>query len=104
MIMFSVPQSSATDTSGTRFNRVRVGLGQNYSNMQESLWYPPATVGNSGATVTPYDSNNIEVPRAMGGTCYADAADAGLQPVQREHHAAHLQQRAAARRRRWQRP
>ena len=39
--------------------------------MIESLWYPPATVGNSQATVTPYDSNNLEVPRAVGGTCYA---------------------------------
>ena len=29
--------------------------------------------GNSSATVTPYDSNNLEVPRAMGGTCYAMA-------------------------------
>ncbi len=71
LMMFSVPQSSSTDTSGSRFNRVRVGLGQNYSNMQDSLWYPPATVGNSSATVTPYDSDNIEVPRATGGTCYA---------------------------------
>jgi Flp pilus assembly protein TadG len=71
MIFFSVPQSSATDTSGTRFNRVRVALGQNYTNLVESLWYPPATLGNSSATVTPYDSNNLEVPRAMGGTCYA---------------------------------
>jgi Flp pilus assembly protein TadG len=69
--MFSVPQSASTDTSGTRFNRVRVGLSQNYSNMQDSLWYPPATVGNPSATVTPYDANNLEVPRAMGGTCYA---------------------------------
>ncbi len=49
------------------------GLSQNYSNMSDSLWYPPATVGNSSATVTPYDSNNIEVPRAEGGTCYAYA-------------------------------
>ena len=71
LMMFSVPQSSSTDTSGTRFNRVRVGLSQNYSNMQDSLWYPPATVGNSSATVTPYDSDNIEVPRATGGTCYS---------------------------------
>ena len=73
MIFFSVPQSSATDTSGTRFNRVRVALGQNYTNLVESLWYPPATLGNSSATVTPYDANNLEVPRAMGGTCYAMA-------------------------------
>ena len=30
-------------------------------------------MGNSTATVTPYDANNLEVPRAMGGTCYAMA-------------------------------
>jgi Flp pilus assembly protein TadG len=71
LVMFSVPKSSAGDTSGTRFNGARVGLGQNYTNMVESLWYPPATVGNSNATVTPYDANNLEVPRAFGGTCYA---------------------------------
>ena len=72
LIMFCVPQSSATDTSGTRFNRVRVPLGQNYQALSESLWYPPATVcQGSTTTVTPYDANNLEVPRAMGGTCYA---------------------------------
>jgi Flp pilus assembly protein TadG len=71
LIYFSTPASTSTDTAGNRFNRVRVGLGQNFSNMEDSLWYPPATVGNSSATVTPYDSNNIEVPRAQGGTCYA---------------------------------
>lgn len=71
LIMFSVPKSSATDTSGVRFNGARVGLGQNYTNLIESLWYPPSTVGNSNATVTPYDTNNLEVPRAFGGTCYA---------------------------------
>ena len=71
LTMFSVPQSSASDTSGTRFNRVRSGLSQNFANMQNSLWYPPGTVIGSQTTVTPYDSNNLEVPRAMGGTCYA---------------------------------
>jgi Flp pilus assembly protein TadG len=71
MIMFSTPLTSSSDTSASRFNRVRVGLGQNQTNLQESLWYPPATLGNPNATVTPYDSNNLEVPRAMGGTCYA---------------------------------
>jgi hypothetical protein len=70
MIMFSVPRNSANDVSDDRFNRVRVALGQNFTNLQQSLWYPPSTVGTSN-TVTPYDSNNIEVPRAMGGTCYA---------------------------------
>lgn len=71
LIFFSTPCSYSGETDDTRFNRVRVGLSQNYSNMIDSLWYPPATVGNSSATVTPYDSNNIEVPRATGGTCYA---------------------------------
>jgi hypothetical protein len=71
LMMFSVPKNSANDSSGTRFNGARVGLGQNYTNLIESLWYPPATVGNSSATVTPYDTNNLEVPRAFGGTCYA---------------------------------
>lgn len=71
LIMFSVPKTSSNDTGGTRFNGARVALGQNYPNMIDSLWYPPATVGNSGATVTPYDANNLEVPRAFGGTCYA---------------------------------
>ena len=50
---------------------MRVGLSHDYPNMHDSLWYPPATVGNASATVTPYDCNNLEVPRAMGGTCYA---------------------------------
>ena len=69
MAMFSVPDESANDTG--RFNRVRVGLSRDYSSMQDSLWYPPATIGNASATVRPYDSNNLEVPRAYGGTCYA---------------------------------
>jgi hypothetical protein len=71
LMMFSVPNTSANDTN--RFNRVRVGLSRDYPSMQDSLWYPPATIGNSSATVRPYDANNLEVPRAMGGTCYSMA-------------------------------
>lgn len=71
MIMFSVPNGSANDANGRRFNRVRVPLGRDYASMQEYLWYPPSTVGNANATVRPFDANNIEVPRAMGGTCYS---------------------------------
>ncbi len=71
LIFFSTPRSYSGENDDRRFNRVRVGLSQNYSNMVDSLWYPPGTLGNSSATVTPYDSDNIEVPRATGGTCYA---------------------------------
>ncbi len=71
LIMFSTPLTGSNDTGADRFNRVRVGLRQNYSTLTDSLWYPPATVGIPTATVTPYDADNLEVPRAMGGTCYA---------------------------------
>src|SRR5262249_50725681 len=43
-----------------------------YSRMIDSLWFPPTTIDNPGTEIRPYDfANNIEVPRAMGGTCYA---------------------------------
>ncbi len=71
LVMFSTPLTSANDTGANRFNRARVGLSQSYSTLTDALWYPPATVGNSSATVSPYDSDNLEVPRAMGGTCYS---------------------------------
>jgi len=71
LIMFSTPLTGSNDTGADRFNRVRVGLSQSYSTLTDSLWYPPATVGNPSATVSPYDANNLEVPRAMGGTCYS---------------------------------
>jgi hypothetical protein len=40
--------------------------------MTGALWFPPYTLDNPGTTISPYDyTNNLEVPRAMGGTCYA---------------------------------
>jgi Flp pilus assembly protein TadG len=74
LITFSVPRTSSSDTAG-RFNTARVPLGTNYSLMQSALWFPLGTLdalGNDLNTmVTPYDSNNLEVPRAYGGTAYA---------------------------------
>lgn len=69
LAMFSVPRESANDDG--RFNRVRVGMGRDYARMQDALWYPPSTLGNANATVRPYSSDNLDVPRAFGGTCYA---------------------------------
>ncbi len=71
LIYFASPNESSSDTG--RFNRARVGLSRNYSRMQDALWYPPSTLENPSATVRPYASDNIEVPRAMGGTCYSMA-------------------------------
>ncbi|OYV91077.1 MAG: hypothetical protein B7Z73_05645 [Planctomycetia bacterium 21-64-5] len=73
LIMFSMPKASANDSSGRRFNGARIGLGQDYSDMIASLWYPPSTVVGTNASVTPYDADNLEVPRAFGGTCYSMA-------------------------------
>jgi Flp pilus assembly protein TadG len=71
LIYFSVPQDSA-GAHGLRFNRVRAPLGKNYQRMQDTLWYPISTIDNPGTTINPYDyTNNMEVPRAMGGTCFS---------------------------------
>jgi Flp pilus assembly protein TadG len=69
LIFYSAPRSSASDTSN-RFNRVRVPLGRQYTRMRDSLFFPPATLDGT-PTVTPFDAGNLEVPRPMGGTCYA---------------------------------
>jgi hypothetical protein len=71
LIMYSVPRDHASN-SGNRFNRVRAPLGRDYQRMTDSLWYPLATIESPGTTINPYDyGNNIEVPRANGGTCFA---------------------------------
>ena len=71
LIMYSVPRDSA-NSHGNRFNRVRAPLGRNYRRMMDALWYPLSTIENPGTTVNPYDyENNLEVPRAMGGTCFS---------------------------------
>jgi Flp pilus assembly protein TadG len=71
LIYYSVPMGSANDP-GNRFNRVRAPLGLNYKRMSDALWYPLYTIENPGTTVGPYDtSNNLETPRAMGGTCFS---------------------------------
>ena len=72
LIMFSTPLTGASDTSALRFNRVRVGLGPELHQPERVAL---VSAGDRSAilrrTVTPYDPNNLEVPRAMGGTCYA---------------------------------
>lgn len=70
LVFFSSPATSSTANNG-RFNRARVGLGRDYTRMNEALWYPPSTLGNASALVRPFASDNLEVPRAYGATCYA---------------------------------
>ena len=72
VIMLNTPLTGVNDTQRVAVQpHVRVALGQNVTNLNEGQGYPPATLGNSSPTVTPFDASNLEVPRAMGGTCYA---------------------------------
>jgi hypothetical protein len=73
LIMFNVPRTSATDTTNARrFNRVRAPLGRDYKRMIDSLWFPTHTLDNPGSEISMYDfEKNLDVPRAMGGTCYS---------------------------------
>jgi Flp pilus assembly protein TadG len=74
LITFSVPRTSSSDTAG-RFNTVLTPLGTNYSLAQAALFFPISTLdalGNDlGTMITPYDTANIDVPRAYGGTSYS---------------------------------
>jgi Flp pilus assembly protein TadG len=65
---FSTPMASSSDTTGL-WNNAVVPLGQNYSNLQNALWFPITTVTGTDTYVTPYSGNNfMQVPRAQGGT------------------------------------
>lgn len=70
LIYFSTPRTSAT-TAAARYNRAISPLSRNYQRMIDALWYPLSTIDNPGTTINPYDyDSNMEVPRAMGGTCF----------------------------------
>ncbi|MBI1832152.1 MAG: hypothetical protein HYR84_11960 [Planctomycetes bacterium] len=66
MCFFSSPNYSTS--GGGQFNLPVVPLGRNYQNLKDSLWFPPSTVAGAVATITPYDSDFANVPRAHGGT------------------------------------
>jgi hypothetical protein len=47
------------------YNGCMVPLGQNYTQLQNSLWFPPSTVTGTATSVTPYDPDFLNVPRAQ---------------------------------------
>jgi hypothetical protein len=63
---FSSPSYSTS--GGGQFNTSAIPLGRNYQGMKDSLWFPPTTVTGSATTITPYDPDFANVPRAKGGT------------------------------------
>jgi hypothetical protein len=81
LTLFSVPKCGNYAT-GT-YNYTPVPLSQNYTNLLDSLWFAPQTIAAqsftrnlstgsvSGLEMSPYDPAMKDVPRAVGGTCYA---------------------------------
>jgi hypothetical protein len=67
LTFFSSP-SYDTDGGG-QHNMAVIPLGRNYQGLKDSLWFPPSTVSAGVATITPYDPDFNNVPRAKGGTC-----------------------------------
>ena len=103
LIMFSVPCASAND--GGRFNRVARRLEQR---LLEHAGLAVVSAGHGGQlarpTVTPYDSNNLEVPRAYGGTCYSMGLMLAYNQFSGNTSLRQLQSRRRGRRCRRQRP
>jgi hypothetical protein len=75
LVLFSVPQCG-NYPSGT-YDYTPIPLGQNYNGLTDALWFAPESVAgqtfaSTGTTeMSPYDKAMKDVPRAIGGTCYA---------------------------------
>src|SRR5271166_4520325 len=61
MLMFSRPHYSGEATEAGQFTYPVNSLSNNYTNMINSLWYPP---NSSTSDVTPWDSNGLNTPHA----------------------------------------
>ncbi len=66
MTFFNSPSYSTS--GGGQNNMAVVPLGRNYQNLKDSLWFPPSTVVGVATTITPYDADFANVPRAQGAT------------------------------------
>jgi hypothetical protein len=83
LVLFSVPNSPTTPVvnggpvSGN-YNVVPVPLGNNYNTLKDALWFPPEVI-QSKSEIRIWDPSAngnvsqamLDVPRAVGGTCYA---------------------------------
>ncbi len=67
MTFFSAPSYSTG--GGGNHNVAVVPLGREYQKLKDSLWFPPSTVAGIVSTITPFDPDFQNVPRARGGTC-----------------------------------
>jgi hypothetical protein len=74
LIMYNRPQYSNEPAIG-KFSQALYGLNRNYSEMINSLWYPP----NYGTTtISPWDSNGSQVVNSYGDFCANTTTQHGL--------------------------
>jgi hypothetical protein len=67
LTFFSSPKYSRTGDG--QHNTAVVPLGRNYTQLKDSLWFPPSTITGGVTEITPWDEDFDSVPRAKGGTC-----------------------------------
>ena len=75
MLMFSRPHYSGEPTEQGQFTYPVNSLSNNYTNMINSLWFPP---NSSTSDVTPWDSNGLNTPHAHGDYDSNTATSYGL--------------------------
>jgi hypothetical protein len=75
LIMFSRPPFSGEPAGAGQFPYARNNLGGNYTNMANSIWFPP---NSSSADVRPWDVNDQQTPRAHGDYDSNTTTDHGL--------------------------
>jgi Flp pilus assembly protein TadG len=63
MLMFSRPHYSGEPIDQGQFTDPVNSLSNNYSNLINSMWFPP---NSNSADVTPWDSNGLNTPHAHG--------------------------------------
>jgi hypothetical protein len=74
LVSFSRPEGYSPTTGSTinpgYYNSVRAPLSRDYTTMKNSLYFP-TIVAQTGKEISPYDPQITDVPRSVGGTCYA---------------------------------
>ena len=63
LCMFSRPPYSGEATADGQFPYARGNLGNNFTSISNSLWYPP---NSSTADIRPWDPNDLQAPAAHG--------------------------------------
>jgi Flp pilus assembly protein TadG len=75
LIMYSRPPFSGEAVEVGQFGQPQVVLTNDYSKLQNALWYPP---NSSSADVRPWDSNGLQTPSAHGDYDSNTATSYGL--------------------------